>query len=223
MPDPLYTGTIDSIGANIRDLRGVIVGKLIPGTKVWVYEVATIAGWHDRAIINPFTSNNVWATRIIRDTVSEVKPWIWPVKDVAHPLITQPFNNPVSYGRHEGIDLRIIDSPHRELVAVADCKVIEVHHWNGTIRHLEAYGNYVVMQWNKYQVWYCHMESIAVSVGQELRQGDLIGIGDHTGNSLTKDGLPAPHLHLQVIDPDAMAVYIFNQRCVDPMKFLPKP
>ncbi len=59
--------------------------------------------------------------------------------------------------------------------------------WNG------GYGNYVVIQHpNNTQTVYGHMSSTAVSVGQTVTQGQLIGYSGNTGKST------GPHLHFEI-------------------------
>lgn len=56
-----------------------------------------------------------------------------------------------------------------------------------------AYGNKVVITLdNGTELWFAHMSAIAVSVGEEVEQGELIGYVGATGNTT------GPHLHLEV-------------------------
>ena len=56
-----------------------------------------------------------------------------------------------------------------------------------------AYGNLIVVQHSdSIQTYYAHCNSIAVSPGQAVEQGDIIGYVGTTGNST------GPHLHLEI-------------------------
>ena len=59
--------------------------------------------------------------------------------------------------------------------------------WNG------GYGNYIVIEHaNGTQTVYGHMSTLAVSVGQSVVQGQLIGYSGNTGKST------GPHLHFEI-------------------------
>ena len=68
-----------------------------------------------------------------------------------------------------------------------------------------GYGNYVMLAHADGSVTlYGHMSSLAVSVGQTVKQGDVIGYVGSTGNST------GPHLHFEVR---------INGSTTDPMQF----
>lgn len=72
-------------------------------------------------------------------------------------------------------------------------------------------GNWVKVQTQTgWTVVMMHMDSLAVSAGQEVEQGDFLGYSGNTGNST------GPHLHLEVRDPDYKAlnpIFIIPQTC----------
>lgn len=56
-----------------------------------------------------------------------------------------------------------------------------------------GFGNYVVVKDEKgFFNYYAHLDSIAVQEGQQVKDGDMIGVQGSTGNSTGK------HLHLEV-------------------------
>ncbi len=57
-------------------------------------------------------------------------------------------------------------------------------------------GNYVILKSKGAYALFAHLhpDSIAVEMGQSVREGDLLGKVGHTGNST------APHLHFQLMD-----------------------
>ena len=72
-------------------------------------------------------------------------------------------------------------------------------------------GNWVKVQTDTgWTVVMMHMDSLAVSAGQNVEQGDFLGFSGNTGNST------GPHLHLEVRDPDYKAInpiFIIPQTC----------
>lgn len=107
------------------------------------------------------------------------------------------FHDPRNPG-HIGLDIaaRMWDP----IVAVADGVVVFAE-WGG------GYGNLVIVQhgddWRSY---YAHLTEIVVEVGQEVRQGELLGGAGTTGYST------GPHLHFEIR---------YQGRPVDPHIYLP--
>jgi len=107
------------------------------------------------------------------------------------------FHDPRNPG-HIGLDIaaRMWDP----IVAVADGVVVFAE-WGG------GYGNLVIVEhddgWRSY---YAHLAEIVVEVGQEVRQGELLGGAGTTGYST------GPHLHFELR---------YHGRPVDPHIYLP--
>jgi len=107
------------------------------------------------------------------------------------------FRDPRNPG-HIGLDIaaRMWDP----IVAVADGVVVFAE-WGG------GYGNLVIVDhddgWRSY---YAHLSEIVVEVGQEVRQGELLGGAGSTGYST------GPHLHFELR---------YQGRPVDPHVYLP--
>lgn len=117
---------------------------------------------------------------------------IWPVSGP----ITSPFGERWG-GFHPGIDIGA--SMGTPIKAAASGRVI-VSGYNG------GYGNLVVIDHgNGLATAYAHQSSIAVSVGQQVGQGQVIGYVGSTGFST------GPHLHFEVR---------VNGSPVDPMGYL---
>ena len=115
------------------------------------------------------------------------------------------------YGKHSGIDISSTFVDTGEIVAVADgtvvvsdditvCTSTNCYHSQG----YHSYGRYVVIQHTitkdgeekvVYSV-YGHMSQRLVQQGQEVKQGDVIGIMGSTGNSSGK------HLHFELRAPE---------------------
>lgn len=80
-------------------------------------------------------------------------------------------------------------------------------------QYSESAGNYVTVKNDSgWTVTFMHMNARAVSVGQEIEQGDFVGLSGNTGNST------GPHLHLQVADANGKTInpiFIIPQTCVE--------
>lgn len=109
-------------------------------------------------------------------------------------LILGYFIRPLTHGiktqgvhAHNGVD---IAAPiGTDILAVANGTVVlaKVGGWGG------GYGNYVVIQHpNGMQTLYGHMNSVDVSVGDSVKQGQVIGQVGTTGRST------GPHLHIEI-------------------------
>ncbi len=126
--------------------------------------------------------------------------FVWPTPSCTY--ITSPFSparvNPVS-GKlrpHTGTDIGA--QYGASVIAAASGNVI-FSGWNG------GYGNCVIIDHGGGRsTLYGHMSSIAVSVGQSVSAGQLVGKVGSTGNST------GPHLHFEVM---------INGAAVDPMQY----
>jgi murein DD-endopeptidase MepM/ murein hydrolase activator NlpD len=116
----------------------------------------------------------------------------WPVSGP----VTSGFG--ARWGRmHEGVDIAVPSGTPVHAAAA------------GTVIHagwLGGYGNLVVVDHgNGIATAYAHNTSIAVAVGQQVAQGDVLSYSGSTGNST------GPHVHFEVR---------VNGAAVDPMGYL---
>jgi len=121
--------------------------------------------------------------------------FIWPVNGP----VTSPFCEPRPWEScHPGIDIGVptgtpIRAAAAGIVAIAGPE--------------SGYGNYTCIDHGGgISTCYAHQESISVSVGQHVSQGQVIGISDCTGLCF------GPHLHFEVR---------INGQVTDPMAYLP--
>ncbi len=94
---------------------------------------------------------------------------------------------------HEGIDL-IPTGTVWDILCLEDGVVVkdEDNEMSG------VYGNYLTV-WHpnfKKAIQYCHLKTNQVSPGDQLKQGDVLGLMGKTGNTT------GPHLHLNLFDVD---------------------
>lgn len=131
------------------------------------------------------------AKKITVGTKKEIDGFLWPVP-CSH-KITSPYGYRADpHGGkftsfHSGIDIAGGGIKDRTIIASKSGKVIYAKNSN------IGYGNHIIIQHaNGMQTLYAHLESIGVSEGQTVHQGDSIGIIGTTGDST---GL---HLHFEV-------------------------
>lgn len=164
--------------------------------------------------------DNVYTTKLSSTSTAGGGIFIWPIpKYVEQGLtmwqqITSTFGNrthPIT-GQpgtmHNGIDISAGGTP--PIVAAASGKVVKASDSG------DGYGNCVIIQHSDgYYTLYGHMSSLNVTVGENVSQGQQIGIMGTTGNSTGN------HLHFEIekFDGDfSMAKYYTNER-LDPVNF----
>jgi murein DD-endopeptidase MepM/ murein hydrolase activator NlpD len=121
-------------------------------------------------------------------------PWVWPVSGP----ITSGFCEVRSYEAcHPGIDIAV---PTGTPIHAAASGRVAIAGWVG------GYGNYTCIQHTaSLSSCYGHQSSIQVSVGQNVSQGQVIGLSGSTGNST------GPHVHFEAR---------INGSVVNPMNYL---
>ena len=113
------------------------------------------------------------------DTTPSSSGLIWPVNG---PVVS-PFG--YRWGRlHAGIDIAV---PYGTPIHAAAAGIVAIAGW------VSGYGNYTcINHGGGLSTCYAHQESMSVSVGQQVAQGQVIGLTDCTGHCL------GPHLHFEV-------------------------
>jgi murein DD-endopeptidase MepM/ murein hydrolase activator NlpD len=105
--------------------------------------------------------------------------FIWPVNG---PVVS-PFG--MRWGRlHAGVDISV---PSGTPIRASKSGTVAIAGWEG------GYGNYTcINHGGGIATCYAHQASIGVSVGQSVKQGQVIGISDCTGHCF------GPHVHFEV-------------------------
>jgi len=112
-------------------------------------------------------------------------PSIWPVNgrlEGGYGVRSDPFSG--EGAMHTGID---ISAPTGTAVHAAADGIVLHAGWNG------GYGRCVIIDHgNNYQTWYGHLAQMDVIEGQEIRQGEVLGLVGSSGRST------GSHLHYEV-------------------------
>ena len=126
--------------------------------------------------------------------------FIWPVNGpVVSPFGPRSING--AYENHPGIDIAVPSGTPIHAAANGVVLFTQPEASSG------GYGNYTCIDHGSgISTCYAHQSSFAVSQGQEVQQGDVIGISDCTGYCF------GPHLHFEVR---------INGQVTDPMAYLP--
>ncbi|HHN93711.1 MAG TPA: hypothetical protein ENK17_03000 [Anaerolineae bacterium] len=140
----------------------------------------------------------------------------WPVDDRT---ITQYFGeNPQLYAQyhqpgHEGLDFRAPLGAN--IYACADGEVFAIRPNDGN-----AYGLHVRLRHFvdglEYRTIYAHLSKVLVSVGQQVKAGELIALAGNTGHSF------GPHLHLTLKLVGAQTPG-YPPGVIDPLPYLEEP
>ncbi|TAE49597.1 MAG: LysM peptidoglycan-binding domain-containing protein [Cytophagales bacterium] len=171
----------DSLGKGLNGPQLVKISEEIKIDCVWVKSRDYYSIWDSRNI-NPYQ----WNTEKLRDTIhltlyepEKGELWASPLEKT---LTTSPFG-PRWGSFHAGIDLNLrTGDPVYSL-------------FDGIVRisaFMAGYGNTVVVRHkNGLETLYGHLSKCKVEVGQEVKSGQIIGLGGSTGWST------GPHLHLE--------------------------
>jgi len=156
--------------ATIKEQNHLASNSLTPG------QMLVIPG---AKLIGPL--KKLASTRTYQGSIKKGKGnFIWPVSSNIH-YITQYFSR-----RHPAIDL---DSRNgRDIMASDSGTVVAVTYgWGG------GYGNHVIIDHgNGFQTLYAHLAKIYVNVGDDVEQGQVIGLMGATGRAT------GVHLHFEI-------------------------
>ena len=141
--------------------------------------------------------------KLVEETInlSEASSFAPPLSKLR---VSSPFG-PRWGSHHDGVDLDAVDEPIKSL---ADGKVIATYadKW-------PCGGTIVIQHSDGYTTGFCHMQRIDVQVGDNVKQGDVIGISGGGEGDPGKGRSTGKHLHLTIRK---------NGTPVDPMQFIDK-
>ncbi len=170
-----------------------IVEQELPQTGSYLLRLEALAGTPGRYTLLVTLSGERYLTR--PEVYSGGPPAGWPLEELpagssgfAWPAPRRAisgwyFHDP-SNPRHIGLD--IAAALHDPIFATAD-GVVSFADVSG------GYGNLVVIDHaDGWQSWYAHLSAFSVVVGQQVRQGEIIGAAGSTGRS------SGPHLHFEL-------------------------
>ena len=185
-----FSSSLDSIGAtpDVKSTDPSYSGKGGPGADISMLDVAAAQNKNLTAQIDRQKKNMHELLTVIegRNNRLSTLPDLWPtdggVISSYYGGRTGPING--GFDWHPGLDIAVdIGTP----VYAAAMGTVDMAGWNG------GYGQFVkIRHGNGYESAYGHMSGIAVSAGQQVRKGEIIGFVGSTGYST------GPHLHFEV-------------------------
>jgi murein DD-endopeptidase MepM/ murein hydrolase activator NlpD len=111
-------------------------------------------------------------------------------------------------GPHRGVDYAVPKGT--PLKAVGKGTIVAVYE-TPVLGHVVELRTYATAE--KIRIFaYCHLDSVSVKVGKQVKQGDIIGKSGNTGTS------SGPHLHLMCGKTERLATMPVE----DPLQWLPK-
>jgi len=186
--------------AAVGDLASLrSVAEQDPGTLQEASEIQNLTDLMDRSVgsLEKITSLFQSHSKLLVEL-----PTMWPVQGGVGRITTYfgPAIHPFTHQMylHTGVDIAYrVGVP---IVAAADGKVVEKGY------EPLGYGNYIVIR-HRYGFFtkYAHMEQVYVHEGDEVKQGQVIGLMGSTGLST------GPHVHFEIR---------LGSEVVDPMRYL---
>ena len=135
----------------------------------------------------PSTSEITFPKTTISVVTPETMELIWPLP-YKNCYISAHYGQYPSGGEHHGVDICVRGGTEgKNVVAAADGTVISYgfNHW--------SMGNYMIIDHgNGLFTAYYHMQKLYAEKGDRVKQGQVIGLAGHTGNTT------GPHLHFEV-------------------------
>lgn len=188
--DKEFTSNIDAAGAvqEAQSTDPVYSGKGGPAVDISMMDVVFEQDKNLAAQIDSQKKkmNELLSIMEGRSNQRSILPDFWPVEGGVISSYYGARINPISGGGdwHPGID---IATDFGTPVYAAAMGTVETAGWKG------GYGQYVkINHSNGYESAYGHMSGIAVTPGQQVRKGEIIGFVGSTGYST------GPHLHFEV-------------------------
>ena len=183
--DREFSSSLDSIGAtpDVKSTDPSYSGKGGPGADISMLDVAAAQNKNLTAQIDRQKKNMHELLTVIegRNNRLSTLPDLWPTDGGVISSYYGGRTGPINGGFEDiAVD---IGTP----VYAAAMGTVDMAGWNG------GYGQFVkIRHGNGYESAYGHMSGIAVSAGQQVRKGEIIGFVGSTGYST------GPHLHFEV-------------------------
>jgi murein DD-endopeptidase MepM/ murein hydrolase activator NlpD len=182
-----------------KNVESVQMGLLLLGYQLPKHGVDGLFGPETAIAVNKFKQdNNIKDNQEINEAAL--------IEPVPITKVTSPFGTQRSYETHPGVDLRA--SSGTQVKSPGDGIVLKAGQTNGSCG-----GSVTIKHGEHFQSRYCHLKQINVTAGQQLKQGDPIGLSGGAQNDSGRGNSHAAHLHFELKKDGVL---------VNPMNFIGK-
>jgi murein DD-endopeptidase MepM/ murein hydrolase activator NlpD len=192
--EPIFQKTAGNMDYQ-KDVESVQVGLTLLGYELPKYGVDGKFGPETALAVNKFKSDNK-VTEVDEESINEAT--IEAPIDIKG--VNSKFGEKRSYENHPGVDLKA--SSGTPIKSPSDGKVITAEFKNGGCG-----GTIQIEHGNGFKSRFCHCKDIKVSVGQMVKQGDVVGLSGGAKGDKGAGRSTGAHLHFelkkdnQLVDP----------------------
>lgn len=183
-----------------KDVESVQMGLILLGYELPRFGVDGLFGPETAMAVNKFKTDNNITDNEINENINEVA--------LIAPVPTQRVSS--NYGEkrgditHPGVDISVPSGT--EIKSPADGKVLDARFKSGACG-----GTIQIEHGNGFVSRYCHCKDIRVSIGDMVKQGDVVGLTGGAANDVGKGNSRGAHLHFELKK---------NGALVDPLDYI---
>jgi murein DD-endopeptidase MepM/ murein hydrolase activator NlpD/GH24 family phage-related lysozyme (muramidase) len=185
-----------------KDVESVQIGLILLGYELPRFGVDGLFGPETANAVNKFkTDNNIKDEEVsVNENINEVAL----IAPVSTQKVTSNYGEKRSYESHPGVDIAVPSGT--EIKSPADGKVLDARFKAGACG-----GTIQIEHGNGFVSRYCHCKDIRVSIGDMVKQGDVVGLTGGAANDNGKGNSRGPHLHFELKK---------NGSLVDPLDYI---
>ncbi len=183
-----------------KNVETVQIGLKLLGYQLPKFGIDGLYGPETAAAVDKFKSENEVKNEGGEVNINESTL----MSPVSIQKITSPFGKKRSYETHPGVDIAVPSGT--EIKSPADGKVIDARFKSGGCG-----GTIQIEHGNGFVSRYCHCKNIKVSIGDSVKQGDVVGLTGGGSGDNGKGNSTGPHLHFELKK---------NGQLVDPIDYI---
>jgi murein DD-endopeptidase MepM/ murein hydrolase activator NlpD len=184
--EPIFQESYGSMNFQ-RNVESVQIGLILLGYELPKFGVDGLFGPETANAVNKFKLDNNIKDQSIEENINESVL----MSPVPTSKITSQYGEKRSYEDHPGVDLAVPSGT--EIKSPADGKVIDSKFKTGGCG-----GTIQIEHGDGFTSRYCHCKEIRVSIGDTVKQGEIIGLTGGGPNDKGKGNSRGPHLHFEL-------------------------